>query len=1441
MSAADAAADSCSLGAHSLKAPSQASPTLTPLDSNLPLLPPPLILEKAAEPALPDEGSHLSLLSFSGVSKQTGRTSSASQLQLNTNFVGLTPATDANPKLDAGPSSPGPLDDEPEAISSFPEFCSYTPSKTKGPADAAASSTPADASPFASTPESPERDPQVVLAAHTPSPVHSRPQPGSEVRRVGLSSDVEVNRAWAQLAASLVSGSGEGGGEVEAEAAIQSGKEVFDSGGDVGSGLVADSLPLPRSSSKLPKHPPELALPLRVSEEPSLSDATNDTRIQNVPKSTPDLPLFEENDEPPHLVATGEETAGLCLSLHYSQSQGYHGLSDTDDEDESDHHVEDTEEDRNQTTLPAPPLRNPTPVKLVTAPKRSLAAQANTSSPALAPRGAAFTSDPPSMLKRPTPTRSSPIVSPALSVKGKRPASATSDQRGTSSPRTRRITLTDGKESCEARFALTRQIKGLGPLRLVAVPSPPKPFANPIAPPPPKPRRLSSTPDIPDTQPLSSTNSHLPFLGEDDEDVRKLRSHVQECLRQTRSRPASPAPVPVATHPPSPSPRSSSSHRSRQASAFTASALAQPAPTDGGGEQPHELRAEIDGQPRELREESPDPLGSSFLASESLSEGGSNDRPYSPSPSLSPSRPPIRAASRSPSLTRVMSDASLRPAVHDGGDSDSRRDDDIEMEEAVDADPIKEKNVGGEVQSTAMPIFDESAQKSPGCSDPAIGAEAQDCAAPLSSSSKFAGASISSTPSQRLRFTFPRPSGEPRASANNPGPDAPFSAVPKSRGPEGIPAPGAVPPKSADPGRLRYIPLKKAISPSTRSSNAPETARAPVGRPQSVGRLASRRSSDYPQTVTSSPAAWKAAEIVDDSMDEEEEDEEDVEVVEVTEEDGKIDEAARGGDEKAIGLEEGLHDVASQEVLPPRRKTKRPIVESSDEEALDEPQAAVATRSEVAGQPKRRRLTNHPPESRKRARTNSVPIATSSGQPPSISSGQPPPANPNGRSSPPADPDPSRPSSFTTTNPGETTTPRKRKRPPPKCKEHRLDPAPPPAPSPAPPASPTMTQLEPRISSQACTHCGTRTTTAWRRGPEGPDSLCFFCGKHFLLRGTMKGFRARGTEAEKRAEKDSPPPPSRTRRTASRRTPKEEAPRRGRSPLSQSSSDEPDDDRDEDYVVAGTRRGRSSTRRSEPPAPVGANDAAARQPRPRSAAAATRDGATPPVGSQDAWPAGLKSGDKVWAVWKDKLYYPATINARMGKKFTVSYDDGGDQLLEPSEMRPLNLAVGDRCIANVGPRSALPARIVQILSPSSYKVALDPPTRKDGKTKPDPDTLLREVRLARLVVNEKMLREKEEGGKGKAKAGPKGKAAVNVKGRGKGVAVVEPEEVDEEEDLAVCREGQRRPPWAQCRRTPGYSGVLDSSSLSPPPKAPVIGLKMIKDGGGQVLKDYKDV
>ncbi|KAJ3129564.1 hypothetical protein HK098_001040 [Nowakowskiella sp. JEL0407] len=56
--------------------------------------------------------------------------------------------------------------------------------------------------------------------------------------------------------------------------------------------------------------------------------------------------------------------------------------------------------------------------------------------------------------------------------------------------------------------------------------------------------------------------------------------------------------------------------------------------------------------------------------------------------------------------------------------------------------------------------------------------------------------------------------------------------------------------------------------------------------------------------------------------------------------------------------------------------------------------------------------------------------------------------------------------------------------------------------------------------------------------------------------------------------------------------------------------------------------------------------------------------------------------DKVWALYSDNLYHPATINAKIGKttRYTVTFDTGEEDIVQASSIFKYTFKSGDRCL-----------------------------------------------------------------------------------------------------------------------------------------------------------------
>jgi hypothetical protein len=62
----------------------------------------------------------------------------------------------------------------------------------------------------------------------------------------------------------------------------------------------------------------------------------------------------------------------------------------------------------------------------------------------------------------------------------------------------------------------------------------------------------------------------------------------------------------------------------------------------------------------------------------------------------------------------------------------------------------------------------------------------------------------------------------------------------------------------------------------------------------------------------------------------------------------------------------------------------------------------------------------------------------------------------------------------------------------------------------------------------------------------------------------------------------------------------------------------------------------------------------------------------------DAEPGYVAEGDRVAARWLDGYWYPGVVLAIEGKRLHILFDDGDQLLVTPSQVKPLQLGVGDR-------------------------------------------------------------------------------------------------------------------------------------------------------------------
>ncbi|KNC97609.1 uncharacterized protein SPPG_07078 [Spizellomyces punctatus DAOM BR117] len=270
-------------------------------------------------------------------------------------------------------------------------------------------------------------------------------------------------------------------------------------------------------------------------------------------------------------------------------------------------------------------------------------------------------------------------------------------------------------------------------------------------------------------------------------------------------------------------------------------------------------------------------------------------------------------------------------------------------------------------------------------------------------------------------------------------------------------------------------------------------------------------------------------------------------------------------------------------------------------------------------------------------------------------------------------------------------------------------------------SSPSFTQMQPNTSDRVCTECGTTVTTAWRNGPKGQASLCCKCGKRWKLK-------------QKLPRASLPPSTREDNMTRGSTTPEVSRPSPGvKSDGSQpkrvknrpvyyesdsQSSSECDDDRDQDYVEksGGRRKGQ----------PVASSRQKSR----------SKD-CGKPNGVENARE--FETGDRVWALWDDNLFYAAIINSRFGQttKYMVSFEDGDEALVESQQMRLLKLAPGDKCLA---PYSAHTFRVAHVLETIQEFQLFQLRFESHPRTKKG----MKQVSLSKIAMSEQLFRENEE-------------------------------------------------------------------------------------------------
>ncbi|TPX70242.1 hypothetical protein SpCBS45565_g01874 [Spizellomyces sp. 'palustris'] len=249
-------------------------------------------------------------------------------------------------------------------------------------------------------------------------------------------------------------------------------------------------------------------------------------------------------------------------------------------------------------------------------------------------------------------------------------------------------------------------------------------------------------------------------------------------------------------------------------------------------------------------------------------------------------------------------------------------------------------------------------------------------------------------------------------------------------------------------------------------------------------------------------------------------------------------------------------------------------------------------------------------------------------------------------------------------------------------------------------SSPSFTQVQPHTSDRVCTECGTTVTTTWRNAPRAS-----------LPPRIREGNMSRGSTTP---EVSHPLPGVRSDGSQQKRV--KDRPVYYESD-SQSSS-ECDNDRGQDYVdkSGGRCKGRlvASSRQKSRSENCGKLN-----------------------GVENATEFG--TGDRVWALWDDSLFYAAIINSRFGQttKYMVSFEDGDEALVESQQMRLLTLAPGDKCLA---PYSAHTFRVAHVLETIQEFQLFQLRFESHPRTKKG----MKQVPLSKIAMSEQLFSENEK-------------------------------------------------------------------------------------------------
>ena len=259
---------------------------------------------------------------------------------------------------------------------------------------------------------------------------------------------------------------------------------------------------------------------------------------------------------------------------------------------------------------------------------------------------------------------------------------------------------------------------------------------------------------------------------------------------------------------------------------------------------------------------------------------------------------------------------------------------------------------------------------------------------------------------------------------------------------------------------------------------------------------------------------------------------------------------------------------------------------------------------------------------------------------------------------------------------------------------------------------------------KACVHCGKTMTTVWRKGPKGPESLCAGCGEHYSLKKTLpvltakSSARASGTVVQAVTAGVS---------ASTATTSKSLNTRIGTGTLekkvfkpededeSESMSVSEDDIMDEEYEEENLScEVISSSRGVFPEVELYERKRRGRRPQSgvRQTSPLTRRGTCAPLEFPSSEMQGGRitpigpiptvnyhRGQKVWATWEDKNFYPAVVEQCDGELIDLVYDDDSRASIVRELVRDFELAIGDNVYAQTSTsgKTSSKAQIVYLM------------------------------------------------------------------------------------------------------------------------------------------------